>query len=110
MFAVITGASSGIGFEISKLLAKRGYDLIIVARRKDRLDKMRKIFEERYSIQVVPIEVDLSKEDNCIKLFENIKHYPIEVWVNSAGFGKLGRFEDISLQEEIDMINTNIIK
>ena len=109
MFAVVTGASSGIGFEISKLLAKRGYDLIIVARRKNRLDKMQKVFEERYSIQVVPIEADLSNEENCIKLFEDIKHYPIEVWVNSAGFGKLGRFEDISLQEEIDMIKTNIL-
>lgn len=109
MYALVTGASSGIGYEISKLLAKRGFDLIIVARRKNRLDKMKKVFEERYSIKVIPMEVDLSKEDNCIKLFYKVKHYPILVLVNNAGFGKLGRFEDIPLQEELDMIHTNII-
>lgn len=109
MFALVTGASSGIGLEISKILAQKGYDLIIVARRRNRLDKLKEVFERNYFIKVIPIEVDLSKEENCIKLFDTIKHYPIEVWVNSAGFGKLGRFEDVPLEQEIDMINTNIL-
>ncbi len=109
MFAVITGSSSGIGYEISKLLAKKGFNLIIIARRKNRLDKIKKVFEKKYSIKVIAIEADLSREENCIKLFNIIKHYPIRIWINNAGFGKLGRFEDIPLQEEINMIKTNIL-
>ncbi len=109
MFAVVTGASSGIGLEIARLLAIRGYDLIIVARRKNKLYKIKKSFEKRYLIKVIPMEVDLSKEENCIKFFSNIKKYPIKVWVNNAGFGKLGRFEDIPLDQEVDMIHTNVI-
>ena len=109
MFAVVTGGSSGIGLEIARLLAKRGYDLILVARRKNRLLKIKKSFEKKYSIKVVPMEVDLSNEKNCLEFFDKVKAYPIKVWVNNAGFGELGRFEDIPLDQEVEMIHTNII-
>lgn len=109
MYAVVTGASSGIGYEIAKILASKKYDLIIVARRKERLVNFKKRLEKKYQIDVIPIFTDLSMEENCINLFKKIKKYPVHVWVNCAGFGRLGSFDDVPLQEEIDMIHTNVL-
>lgn len=109
MFALITGASSGIGLEIAKLLAKRKYNLILVARRQDRLLALKNKLESKYNITVVTKNYDLSKEENCYLLFREVKEYEITVLVNNAGFGKVGYFENISLAEELDMIRTNIM-
>lgn len=108
-YALITGASSGIGLEIARLLARRNYHLIIVARRIDRLETIKKELESKYPIQVITKEADLSKEKNSIQLFQEVKQYPIEVLVNNAGFGKVDRFLNVSLEEELDMIRTNIM-
>lgn len=109
MYALITGASSGIGLEIAKLLAKKEYDLILVARRKNRLLGLKKQLEARYKVKVITKECDLSEEENCYQLFEEIKNLDITVLINNAGFGKIGYFENISLENELDMIRTNII-
>ncbi len=108
-YALITGASSGIGLEFAKILAIKRYHLIIVARRGKRLDAIKEDLEGKYGIKVITKEVDLSKEKNCIQLFQEVKHYPIQVLINNAGFGKVDRFEEIPLQEELDMIRTNIM-
>lgn len=109
MYALITGASSGIGYEIAKLLAKRNYNLIIVARRLSRLEKMKTEFEQKYHVKVVPKECDVSKEENCYRLFEEVKEYKASVLINNAGFGKVGSLANIPIEEEISMIHTNII-
>lgn len=108
MYALITGASSGIGKELAKLLAKRKYNLIIVARRVDRLEKLKRELEKKYKIKVVVKESDLSKPNNCYSLYEEMKIYPVEVLINNAGFGKIGKFQDIPLDAELEMIQTNI--
>lgn len=108
MYALITGASSGIGREIAILLAKKGYNLILVARREERLKKLKEKLEEKYSITVQCAACDLSKREACISLWESCRNEKITVVVNGAGFGKVGEFRDVALDTELSMIDTNI--
>lgn len=105
MKALVTGASSGIGYEISKYLSKKGYDIIAVARNKFALETLKK--EVKTNVQVVVL--DLSKTNNCFKLHEMIKNEEIDVLINNAGFGMYGNFEVLDIKKEIDMINVNIL-
>ena len=109
MYALVTGASSGIGKEIAILLAKKGYNLILVARRKKRLEDLQEYIDRKYSVQVLIKECDLSIRDNCFSLFEECKKYHIQVLINNAGFGKVGQFQKIPCEDEIAMIQTNIM-
>ena len=105
MKALVTGASSGIGYEISKYLAKRGYDIIVVARNRQVLENLKK--EIKTNVQIVCM--DLSVVDNCVKLYENFKDENIDVLINNAGFGMYGNFDILDMNKEIEMINVNIL-
>lgn len=105
MKALVTGASSGIGYEISKYLAKRGYDIIAVARNRQALENLRKGIETNVQIFCI----DLSIIDNCIKLYEKFKEDDIDVLINNAGFGMYGSFDILDINKEIEMINVNIL-
>lgn len=102
MKALITGASSGIGKSIAIYLSELGYEIIAVGKDKNRLNKLK----EEYGFKT--IEIDLNKEENCIKLYELSKDENIDILVNNAGFGAFGEFNFISLEKELDMINVNI--
>ena len=104
MKALITGASSGIGKELAITLSSLGYDLYIVARNKDELDKI----IDYCSGKVTTIALDLSKENNCYKLYEQLKDKDIDILVNNAGFGDAGKFTITNLKKELDMIDVNI--
>ncbi len=108
MYALVTGASSGIGREMARELARHEFDLILVARRKNRLVHLKDELESEYSVQATYFEYDLSKPENCIALFNDCKKYPIGVLINNAGFGKAGYFTDLSLEDELAMIQTNV--
>ena len=103
--ALITGASSGIGKDIAIELAKRNYDLVLVSRD---IDKLNKVKEQINNVQVEVISKDLSIEQNCIDLFEKKKKKKIDILINNAGFGLFGEFADVSLEKELSMIKTNI--
>lgn len=110
MYALVTGATSGIGQEVSRLLAAEKYDLIIVGRRTDRLSELKEELEEKYGIQVIKYVCDLSNVDRCNELIEFTKDYKdIKIVINSAGFGKVGYITDISDKDDIDMITTNVV-
>ncbi len=104
MKALITGASSGIGKEIAKILNDMGYDLILVARNKKKLDE----FAQTLSGKNETIDLDISSTFNCMKLYNKIKKEEIEIVINNAGFGLYGKFDETKLDTEMDMIDTNI--
>ena len=110
-YAVITGASSGIGAEFSKMLAQSGYHLILVARRRERLEQLAaKIKENKAceSLDIQIVEADLEQEEACLRLVERIKPYHISIFINNAGFGACGYFPEIALQKELSMIDLNV--
>lgn len=104
MKALVTGASSGIGRDIARQLSALGYDLILVARRKTRLESLKK----ELSTNVEIITTDLSSTFNCMKLYEQIKKEDIDILINNAGFGLAGEFTSTKLEKEMDMIDLNV--
>ena len=103
MKALITGASSGIGRDIARYLSELGYDLIIVARRREKLEELKE--ELKTNVEIVCL--DVSKKENCYKIFEEYKD--IDILVNNAGFGLFGHFDTTELDKELNMIDTNIV-
>lgn len=107
MLALITGASSGIGRDMAREMAKRGYDLVLVARNEEGLEKIKKELQERYEkLNIDTYALDLSVQKNCYQLHEQVKN--VDILINNAGFGLFGRFENTDLEKEIDMIDTNV--
>ena len=104
MLALVTGASSGIGRDRARELSRRGYDLIITARRRDRLEEL----AEKLPTRVRVIEMDLSRADNCRRLHELTAEEPVDVLINNAGFGVFGAFEESDLERELEMLDINI--
>ena len=95
MKALITGASSGIGYEMAKYLDKLGIDLILVARREDRLVKLKK----ELHVNVKIITMDLSIKNNANRLYDRCKNEGINILINNAGFGLFGDFTLTSLEK-----------
>ncbi len=105
MTALITGASSGMGRDMARYLAAKGYDLILAARRRERLEKLA---ADLSGVNVRIIESDLSVEENCFRLYEDTKNSGVDFLINNAGFGVYGKFSEVPLERELELINTNI--
>ncbi len=104
MIALITGASSGIGRDIAHALSEKGYDLILVARRENRLVKLKNELKTKTEI----FTADLTEESECRRLCEYADGFDIDIAVNNAGFGLFGEFTQTDLEREIEMIHLNI--
>lgn len=104
MKALITGASSGIGKDIAVYLASMGIDLIIVGRRKENLEDLKK----NLNVKVKVIPLDLSEFDNVEELYNEVRKDNIDILVNNAGFGLFGEFSRTDIETEMKMINVNI--
>jgi short-subunit dehydrogenase len=105
MKALITGASSGIGREMAKYLALLNYDLFLVARNTEKLEELK---NEIKNVAVRVITLDLSRKQDCIDLYEHTKDENIDFVINNAGFGAYGKFTEVPLEKELELINTNI--
>ena len=103
-YAVITGASSGIGTEFARRLAKEGFPLVLVARRKDRLEQLAASLET----ECIVITADLSDMEECRRVMRELDSKEIEVFINNAGFGYCGETLNIETQTELDMIDVNV--
>ncbi len=102
-YALVTGASSGIGREIAKQLDAMGFNVILSARRTDRLEQLKS--ELKGDTVILP--ADLSDRAQCYELHRAASQYNVKVLVNNAGFGLLGEFEKTDLDREIEMIDLN---
>ncbi len=103
-YAVITGASAGIGMEFARRLSRKGYPLILIARREDRLIRLSQELKTKCEI----ITGDLSKEGECYRIFYRLQDKEIGIFINNAGFGDCGRFVETELQKELDMVQVNV--
>ncbi|MBQ9947731.1 MAG: SDR family oxidoreductase [Oscillospiraceae bacterium] len=108
MIALVTGASAGIGRDIARSLAKHGINLIITARRKDRLLELKKELTEAYGVKVKTITADLSSEKQVRELYRRVRQYDIDILINNAGLGVFGGFTETDLDKELEMLDINI--
>lgn len=104
MKALITGASSGLGADMARVLVEEGHDVILVARRKTKLEKLAKELGDKAQI----IIMDISSTYNCMQLYNQVKKEKIDILINNAGFGLFGEFSDTNIDKELDMIDLNI--
>ena len=108
--ALVTGASSGIGADFAHQLAAEGLDVVLVARRADRLEQQRAEIESRYKVRCTTLAKDLSQPGAAAAVFAETeaKGMTIDWLINNAGFGTNGRFTELPLEREIEEINLNI--
>lgn len=104
MKALITGSSNGLGRDFAIKLSKKGYDLVLVARSKDKLESLKKEIKTKVEIVVM----DLSIKENVYELYSKYKN-KIDLLINNAGFGVCGNFFETDLDNELNMIDLNII-
>lgn len=109
--ALITGSSSGIGKELATIHAKKGGDLILVARRQDKLNELKAELEKKYGVNVSILVKDLSVTGAARELFDEVQSLGIQVdyLMNNAGFGLVGKFHELPWDRQLQMINLNII-
>jgi short-subunit dehydrogenase len=108
--AVVTGASSGLGAEFARQLAAMGFELVLTARRADRLQQLSSELQSRYPIEVRFHSTDLSKLSEIDGLVSTITNLPhLDLLVNNAGFGTVGRFYRVAPEKEQAMLNVHIV-
>ena len=110
-YALITGATNGIGYELAKLFAGDGYNLIIVARTESDLQQRTQEFSQQYGVQVVPIVKDLFQPNAAFELYDEVKQkgLTVDVLVNDAGQGQFGLFAEQDLRRLLDIIQLNVV-
>ena len=109
-WALITGASSGIGFEFAHVLAENSYNVILVARRKERLENLKAELEQKHSVKAEVIVADLSLPEEVERVHSSSKNYTdsVNILVNNAGYGSLGHFHEMDDQYQLKMIDLNV--
>lgn len=109
-YVLITGATTGIGYELAKLYADDGNNLILVARDEERLEKVKEELILLYNINVYSISLDLSGDNSCEELlnFVNKKNLTVDILINNAGLGSFGYLSEIEVEKELKLIDLNI--
>lgn len=109
-YALVTGATSGIGYELARQFAKNGYDLVMVARNHDELRAKADEFKS-FGVNVISIAKNLFIEEDAYSLYSELKLNGISpsILVNDAGQGVYGKFQDTDLHREVDIVNLNIV-
>jgi short-subunit dehydrogenase len=109
-YALVTGGTSGIGYELAKLLADDGYNLVIVARHATDLQRVSNELSEKSGVEVVTMAKDLFDPENAFTIYDDIRAQgiTIDILVNDAGQGLYGEFVETDVHRELDIINLNI--
>ena len=108
--ALVTGASGGLGVEFARLLAKKHYDLLLVARNEGKLNDIKNELEKEYGITAWVCPCDLSRVDAALDVFEftQVHDLEIDVLINNAGFGDSGKFAECSWKKQYEMVQVDI--
>jgi short-subunit dehydrogenase len=106
---LVTGASSGIGTEIARALAKRGHGIALVARRKERLEELADELRTSHGVRVEALACDVSRQDERERMLAELEELglTVEVLVNNAGVGTSGRFHELDTAQELEMMRLN---
>ena len=109
--ALVTGGSGGIGLELAKVLARNGFDLVLVARKRDTLEAAAGQLEGKFDVRAHVFAADLRRREAPQEIFDFLQNenIPIEVLVNNAGFGLGGEFSETAVERELEMIQVNIV-
>ncbi len=107
---LITGGTSGIGYELAKLFAKDNYNIILVARDEQELKKIERELQDTYDVNVLSIATDLFDPENAFEIYEEVTSMGItlDVLVNNVGQGQYGEFADTDIRRELSIIQLNI--
>ena len=108
-WALITGASTGIGRELAEVCAADGWNQILVARNQDRLKVVAEELRAVHKVQTRALPIDLSTTGAADKIFAALRELPVSVLINNAGFGTYGAFADTVLSEQSDMVQVNVM-
>jgi short-subunit dehydrogenase len=108
-YTVVTGASSGIGYETALAFAEKGKDLILVARREDKLLSLKdKILDRHSELDIIVKKSDLSDQKQVYNLYNSLHNYNIETWINNAGVGGVGHLSTANLQSLERLVDVNV--
>jgi short-subunit dehydrogenase len=109
-YALVTGGTSGIGYELARMLARDGNNLVIVSRSEVHLERVADEFTQEFGIDVITISKDLFDPENAFAVYDEVRSKSIEVdiLINDAGQGQYGKFIDTDIRRELKIINLNI--
>jgi short-subunit dehydrogenase len=109
--ALITGASSGIGRELAKVFARRGYDLVLIARNKKAMEELASQLRASFETKAIILAKDLSKHNAADEVFNVLrrKRLEVDVVVNNAGFGTFGPFVQTEVKSSLDLLQVNVV-
>lgn len=107
MKTLITGASSGIGRDMAKILSQKYDELVLIGRNEKRLTEVKQDIEKVSKAKIELVVMDLSVQENCVKLYHKVKD--VDLLINCAGFGDNCEFSETDLEKDITMINTNVV-
>lgn len=109
--ALITGASAGLGAELARLFAADGHDLVLVARRRDKLEAIGAELESKHGVKAIALADDLGDREAPARIGKELEKrgIAVEFLVNNAGFGSTGPFADLSVERELEMVQVNVM-
>jgi short-subunit dehydrogenase len=110
-YALVTGGTSGIGYELAKLCAKEGNNIILVARSEDRLKAVSSELKKEYGVDVITLAKDLFEPHAAHEVYNEVKakRLTVNILINDAGQGELGSFTSVPLQRHLDLIQLNVV-